>query len=281
MARTASTRVTSELSRSVRAALAALQRDDAPSDASVHDARRMLRRARAALRLLRPVLDRDALQREDAALRAVARTLGPMRDAEVRLGALAKFGRASAAVRSLELLPFEQSLRRELVAGRHRLRRSGRPMTRSTRDLTACLRRLDGALPSRVDREPLEKGFLRIYREARRRFAIAEKRTSPASLHAWRKQCKYLSNAIDLMPPDLGLRHARALERMKELADVLGRHHDLTMLDAGVATHGADLTGPAIRTLRAAIATRQQKLGGKALRLGRITFSSKASRLLE
>jgi CHAD domain-containing protein len=281
MARSASTHVIKGLLGSVRAALAALRQGDAPSDASVHDARRSLRRARSALRLLHPVLSRDALRREDAALRAIARTLGPMRDAEVCLGALAQLRRACPAVRTLDLMPLGRSLRRDLSAGRNRLRRSGRPMTRSVRDLNACLRRLEEAMPSRVDRDPLEKGFLRIYREARRRFAMAEKTTSAASLHEWRKRCKYLSNAIDAMPPDHEFRHVRALERTKELADVLGRHHDLTVLDACIRAHDVDLTRPAIETLRIAIATRQHKLGNKAVRLGRRMFPTKASRLLE
>jgi CHAD domain-containing protein len=269
------------LLRSVRAALADLRRDELPSDASVHDARRSLRRARSALRLLRPVLRRDALRREDAALRAIARTLGPMRDAEVCLGALAKLREARADVRSLDLTPFERSLRGALRAGRTRLRRTSRPMTHTVQALAARLRCLQGAMPARVDREPLENGFLRIYRNARRRFALAEKKPSAASLHEWRKQCKYLSNAIDLLPADLECRHVQALGRLKELADVLGRHHDLALLDASVQAHHADLTVPAMKTLRFAIAARQKTLGRKAVRLGRRTFAAKASRLLE
>lgn len=280
-ARYVSTRVTRELLRSVRAALADLRRDDAPSDASVHDARRSLRRARSALRLLRPVLRRDALRREDAALRVIARTLGPIRDAEVCLGVLAKLREARAAVRRLDLAPFERSLRGARSAGRHRLRRGGRPMTRTVRDLAACLRRLEVALPARVDDGPLESGFLRIYRNARRRFRTAEKKPSAASLHAWRKQCKYLANAIDLMPADREFRHVQAFGRLKELADVLGRHHDLTLLDARVRAHSTDLTVPAAETLRIAIAAHQTTLGRKAVRLGRRTFPTNSSRLLE
>ena len=59
-----------------------------PFDARrVHAARKALKQARAALRLLRPCLDAAVYRRENLALRDAGRALAPLRDARVLLDA--------------------------------------------------------------------------------------------------------------------------------------------------------------------------------------------------
>ena len=53
-----------------------------PSDESVHAARKAIKRARAALRLLRGTLGEASYQHENAALRDAGRRLSPLRDAK-------------------------------------------------------------------------------------------------------------------------------------------------------------------------------------------------------
>jgi CHAD domain-containing protein len=57
------------------------------TDADIHDARKQLKKARAALRLLRRSIGEIAYRRENAALRDAARPLGVARDSRVLVAA--------------------------------------------------------------------------------------------------------------------------------------------------------------------------------------------------
>ena|ERR1700730_10683395 len=58
------------------------------TDERVHDARKRIKKARAATRLLRDALGKGAYTRENAALRDVARPLSQVRDSRVLLDTL-------------------------------------------------------------------------------------------------------------------------------------------------------------------------------------------------
>ena len=58
------------------------------TDANIHDARKQLKKSRAALRLLRDAIGEIAYRRENNALRDAARPLGVARDSKVLLAAL-------------------------------------------------------------------------------------------------------------------------------------------------------------------------------------------------
>src|SRR6202041_549927 len=69
-----------------------------PTDIQVHRARKEIKRSRAALRLLRTALPEATFRREDAALRAVARTLNAARDARVLVRTLDALARRSLSL---------------------------------------------------------------------------------------------------------------------------------------------------------------------------------------
>src|SRR5882757_3585128 len=60
------------------------------TDEKVHDARKRINKARAALRLLRDALGKSTYTRENRALRDVARPLSKVRDSKVLLDTLQK-----------------------------------------------------------------------------------------------------------------------------------------------------------------------------------------------
>ncbi|MGH8670054.1 MAG: CHAD domain-containing protein, partial [Burkholderiales bacterium] len=70
------------LAKALHRALALLRRPRF-ADRSVHEIRREIKRARAALRLLRDALGKEAYARENAALRDAGRRLSAVRDARV------------------------------------------------------------------------------------------------------------------------------------------------------------------------------------------------------
>src|SRR5437660_612910 len=79
-------------------ALDALGRgDQALADEAIHDARKRLKKVRAYLRLLRPVLGSRVYRRENAAIRDAAQPLTEIRDAKILVETLDKLSEHAGA----------------------------------------------------------------------------------------------------------------------------------------------------------------------------------------
>src|SRR2546421_3135591 len=66
-------------------AIAIAKGEKKPNDTPVHETRKHLKKARAALRLVRKEIGRGLFRQQDHCLRDVARLISEIRDAEVRL----------------------------------------------------------------------------------------------------------------------------------------------------------------------------------------------------
>jgi CHAD domain-containing protein len=90
------------------------------TDEKVHDARKRIKKARAALRLLRDALGKGTHTRANTALRDVARPLSQVRDSKVLLDTLQKLNdRFHQDCRGLALEGLRRALNRERLALRH------------------------------------------------------------------------------------------------------------------------------------------------------------------
>jgi len=70
---------------SINDALRCINGPGSISDGRAHEARKQLRRARAALRLLRPKLSNTVYRRENRALRDASRAVSRLRDAKAQI----------------------------------------------------------------------------------------------------------------------------------------------------------------------------------------------------
>lgn len=209
---------------------------------ALHEARKALKKARAALRLLRPNMRDAAYRRQNRLLRDAGRALGPLRNVHSVRAALEDLGAAPLARR---LRPEEEKARRALR-------------------LEACVSRLERAARARLPAAAPGEGLRRIYRKGRKASARAGKERSPEALHEWRKQVKYLLNALDI----LGVK-GEALRRAGKLAERLGDDHDLALLSERDFLDGK---------MRKRIARRRSKLQEKAFALGKKLYSKKPGR---
>lgn len=204
-----------------------------PSDDSVHDLRRALKRARAALRLMRPAIGEVRYRGANQLLRDAGRAFREVRDAAVLPEVLAMLAKRHPVARGTEL---DRTLR-ILRANRLRARRD---LLRSSAASEPALRLLKRALDAatqwsipRSDAGALSSGLRCVYRKGRRGFAKAKGQRATETLHEWRKQVKYLQNALfalAALAPEPNARVAKVGERVSELADALGEDHDLAVL---------------------------------------------------
>ena len=124
------------------------------------------------------------------------------------------------------------------------------------------------------------RGFDRIgdgleatYRRMRDGLVSAETVQTAEALHAWRKDCKYHWHHVSLLlptAPDL-LRPRRAA--VDRLAEMLGDHHNLAVLDETLAPREG------VAAVREVIAERQALLAFDAFELGRQLTAEKPGML--
>jgi CHAD domain-containing protein len=241
----------------------------------MHEVRKDLKRARAALRLLREAVGEAAYARENLELRDAARPLASVRDATVALEVVRELLESEKKpARRTRLLELRRALHAERRGAREALLR-GHRLAGIAHSLQDAGERAEYWRFPLEDTPVLRAGLERVYRKGRKALKRARAAGTTESLHESRKQVKYLQQALAGVA-DGGSRGLRKLEkRAGAVAERLGNDHDLAMLEAKLAALPA--RSKAQRKLIARIEARRAKLQKKALKLARRMYRRKAA----
>ncbi len=214
------------------AALDELERDGEQADEGVHECRKHLKKARAALRLISDAIPADLHARERIALRDAARLLAPLRE-------------QTALVECVDALPQpldDPALGEGLVLLRSRAaalceaHRSdvadGLNARGQAKDaVSAQVARIGEWADARMPWKCAQRGLHRSYLRARRAMKEAQADPNVETLHAWRKNVKDLRYQTSLLSP-IWPRYMQAMEdELHDLTDRLGEAHDLALLE--------------------------------------------------
>jgi hypothetical protein len=242
----------------------------------VHAARKQIKRARAALRLLRGALAVLTYRREDAALRRAARSLNAARDARVLARTLDALRRRRAVLgKDAAAAALAGQLRQRQARAQRQLRLRPALLAAARAALLRLQTRADGWPLGSHGWGRLAPGFRRIYRAGRRAGRAAARRPDALTLHQWRKKVQYLWYALQMLEPLQSGRRPRIGELARRLSDYLGDDHDLSLLQAaamGAAPRHKAASGP----LLAAIEQRRASLQIKALAAGKRLYARKS-----
>jgi CHAD domain-containing protein len=251
------------------------------SDERIHDVRKELKRARATLRLLRPCMAADAYRQENTVIRDVGRAMTSVRDAKVLVHALTEL-RAERDGKKLAAL--REELRKLLLSERLKARKELRPehLAGAADTLRSAASRAERWTHTLPDVLALSPGLSRVYGSGRKALARATRRPTDAHLHEWRKQVKYLLNQIDV-GRRLGVRRlAKGHKQARHLADVLGRDHDLAVLNDKVKefAQSGSLRADAVAIGKWRTCTKhfRSRLREEAFALGRRLYAKKTNR---
>jgi CHAD domain-containing protein len=264
------------LERAERAAerLREAGRAEDPSE-PIHAARKELKKLRAAVRLIRRELGDDLYRVENERYREAGKLLSPSRDAEVKVETLEGLReRFPDRLEPVDTAEWLEQLRRE----RDRALRTAR--IGDADSIEAALEAVEEGR-SRIEAWPLETGSWKLvgpgidraYRRGRREMSRAAGDPSGASMHQWRKRAKDLWYHLRILRDARPKALRDSLEWADELADVLGGHHDLTVLRDDLI--GRELPLAARPALVAAIAERQEELASTAFELGECLYARK------
>jgi CHAD domain-containing protein len=262
------------LRKELEKALTSLQ-SSRVTDENVHDARKRIKKARAALRLLRDAIGKQTYARENGALRDVARPLSQVRDSKVLLDTLEKLNDQFA--NECRALCFDD-LRRELNRERRKLRHEVLSAAKPLKSELATLRKVRAdASQWHLDKQGwsvIGCGVKRIYGNARRALSAAERTGAPEDFHEWRKQTKYLRHQVEFLAPMWPGALSEVANELHKLSDDLGDEHDLTVLREKAQAHSAVLASH-LDLVLALIDERRKELREEAIGRGRQLYEEK------
>ncbi|HEY6645098.1 CHAD domain-containing protein [Povalibacter sp.] len=255
----------------VESAVRALLRPDALDHEAVHETRKNLKRARAALGLLRTGLPTANYKSQKHGIRKLASSLAKARDAKVVSDTLEHLLReqhvhVNAGVRGL---------RQALLNERDRVPDGlSRDLVSLGRDL---MRAADGIARSDTNLRPrdLLRGMRRTCRRTGRDMKLASRKRTAATLHRWRRRVQCLKYQLDVLPA--GSRLQRRVHRISEL---LGVDHDLWMLRQAIRKfrrgYPEDSLAGDLDPLARSIRRRRRRLQARAFEIGKDTFGRRA-----
>jgi CYTH domain-containing protein/CHAD domain-containing protein len=239
---------------------------------AIHGARKDLKKARAALRLVREEVGEETFKRENVALRDAARLLSASRDAEVRLETLEALVEGGAG----DAPPGATALWRDaLTADRDRIvGTEGDQIEAAVEEIDAVAARAPEWPLRHTGWKLLSPGLDTAYTEGRDAFEALPARPSFEAVHDLRKRGKDLWYQLRLLRDAWPAVLEPTAEEIHEFTDLLGDHHDLAVLAEDL--DGREEVGAADRNvLRELIAAEQHALLIDALSLGERVYAEK------
>jgi CHAD domain-containing protein len=247
-------------------------RDREPGTAgAIHEARKDLKKARSLLRLVRGRLEKGARRRDGERLRDAGRMLSDVRDAEVKLEALAAL--RERGLEGTEMPAYADALERERRGAERGEKVEGR-IDRAAGVIQAVRGEIAGWPLEEGEWTPAGRGLRREYARGRAAFAAARDGGSDELVHDWRKRAKDLWYHLRLLAEAEPEAMRGRIAEAHELSTLLGSHHDLAVLAAD-ARGRLPAGSPALEELEAAARRRQAELFVDAERLGERLYAEK------
>ena len=240
---------------------------NAKQDEATHEARKSVKKVRAALRLIRPGMAKS-FSEEDARLRQVGRQLSELRDADALIGAMDQLTKGKVA----------SAVRRALVERKTRLGRE-----KNARKLFPRLAKTLGetlkTIKSVTDGfEVIERGLLKTYHRGRKALRTMSR---PEDFHELRKRAKdhwYQIRLLEHVWSDALKGYENSL---KTLEAFLEDDHNLVLLREMVM-NSPDGYGPKteVKRLVSNIERRQEALRKDALSTARLIYAERPRRMV-
>jgi CHAD domain-containing protein len=243
--------------------------------AAVHSARKDLKKARSVVRLVRSELGEKRYREENDRLRDAGRGLSDARDAAVRAQVLddlrEQFGD--------DLSPQATKALTDAIAATSIGKASGRSLEGVATEARAEIERArDSAANWQFGAggwQLIGDGLDRAYRRGRKKLAEVGAHPSDEAVHAWRKRVKDLWYQLRLLRKSRPEAVGELVDQADELADLLGDHHDLSLLAADLEGTELTLAADEQEALAELIARRQAELLDAAIALGGRLYAEK------
>jgi CHAD domain-containing protein len=213
--------------KQVEQALAFARGEKETDDTPVHETRRHLKKARAALRLVEKEIGRGLFTRQDHCLRDVGRLISEVRDAEVRLETVRQLQGLAPGSGYRKYRKLEEMLFLELetfVIGFAEWHVQAIPM------LQGIGAEIDAWPIDQFDYDQLRCAVQRSYKDGRDALAEAKTKKTTECFHEFRSAAKQVGYQLRILRPVNPVVLESLGTELRAVGDLLGRAHDLSFL---------------------------------------------------
>lgn len=244
---------------------------------TVHEARKAIKRLRALLTLIRPAIVANEYSSLQEQLKNVARSVSGLRDAQVMFATVAKLEAHDGGVAAGPIAHAlqEQLHARHEAAGNHVESNVIVDAKKSLKDIATGFKKLTYVADGFA---PLAQAMRDNYRKAQHVMASAYEIGHDEQFHEWRKRVQRHWRQLQLVTDvwQKGIQPHIVLAR--DLSEVLGDDHDLSVLVELVTSQGKALGGAkAVAAYLAVCRKRQLELRQEAALMGAQLFAEKPS----
>lgn len=213
--------------KQIESAIAVASGEQKSDDTPVHEMRKHVKKARAALRLVRKEIGAGLFREEDCFLRDVSRLTSDIRDAEVRLQTVRELQGNSRRRRARAYPKLEGMLTMDLenfMAAFAEWQTQAVPMLERAHANVDCWP-LD-----HFSCKQLRRAVQRTYKSARKALACAEATPTAENFHRFRSRAKRLWYELRILRPVNPVVLKNLSDDLRSLGRLLGRAHDLSFL---------------------------------------------------
>src|SRR3984893_2317391 len=260
----------------IKSAIACIKEPSTEREEDLHQVRLAIKRLRAILQLLRPLVSKTFFKRENARLRSAARRLARLRDLAVARRTLEQVtDKLASHSQDAAVQEVFESFLAQTPASHYdedretALRLAARALAQTRRAFHAL------RLPDR-GWKTIEPGLKKLYRRNRTCMKHASSSDKDEDFHEWRKRVKYYFYLLKMLTPMWPSRLGKTVRHLDCLQDKLGKDHDLAVLKSFLVKH---LSNPENRTpvgqVIQYLEKRSAKFRKQSMALGKILFDDK------
>jgi CHAD domain-containing protein len=214
--------------KQIESAIAVATGEKKTGDSPVHEMRKHVKKARAALRLVRKEIGAGLFREEDCYLRDVGRLTSEIRDAEVRLQTVRELQGISQRRRRGGAYPkLEGMLMMELE---NFMAAFAEWQTQAVPILESASANVDCWPLDHFDCKQLRRAVQRTYKSARKALGCAEATPTAENFHRFRTRAKRLWYELRILRPVNPVVLKNLSDDLRSLGNLLGRAHDLSFL---------------------------------------------------
>src|SRR5436305_7006197 len=213
--------------KQVEGALEIVRGEKEPDDTPVHETRKHLKKARAALQMVSGEIGGPRFKKQDHCFRDIARLISDVRDAEVRLQTVRQLQEITRRTSQQTFRKTEELLLAELE---HFMAAFAGWQKQAAPQLEKLQKEIEAWPAGNLDCKNIRCAVQRAYKSARHALACAKSKPTPENFHEFRSEAKRLLYQLRILRPINPLVIGVLIDDLDSVGQVFGRSHDLYFL---------------------------------------------------
>ena len=258
--------------KQVESALEIVRGEREANDTPVHETRKHLKKARAALQIASDELGRARFKEQDHRFRDIARLISDVRDAEVRLQTVRQLQEITRRTSQQTFHKTEELLVAELE---HFMAAFAGWQKQAAPELEKLREEIDAWPIGNLDCKMIRRAVQRAYKSARDALACAKAKPIPKNFHEFRSEAKRLLYQLRILRSINPVVIGALIDDLDSVGEVFGRSHDLCFLGERLRRDDGQTPGQETHELVAVIETSEVELQNRGLDLAERFFDER------